>query len=184
MVWKTVMAWKTVRKCYRAFSHCCPSHDSFNEHDEKVTIEIGLFCLQPLMNSQFYLLSWNWHPHKWLIIFQNQVSHTCCSHVDLSCAGPTDTSSSSWMSIWPFLNTLHHFLTCCTPIIPPSYISINFHEFQCRKHVPSIQAESHHELWGTEFTMSLPQHIKLPPAQYVTVSCAICFTLPVPYMLH
>lgn len=53
------MAWTTVRK----FSI------KFNGHDEKVTVEIGLFCLQPLMNSQFYLLSWNWHPGKWLINF-------------------------------------------------------------------------------------------------------------------
>ena len=109
--------------------------------------------------------------------------HTCRNHVNLCCAGQTNTSSS-WMSVWPFLNTLHHFLTCCTPIIPSPYTLINCHEFQCRKHVPPIQAESHYELWGTKFTMSLPLHIKLPPAWHVTVSCAICFTLPLLYMLH
>lgn len=161
------MAWTTVRKCSM----------NFKGHDEKVTVEIGLFCLQPLfiiLELAPMLVT-----HQFFKIRSSTLAAVMWISDVLG-----QPSLSSWMSVWPFLNTLHHFLTCCTPVIPSPYTSMNCREFQCGERVPTIKAESHHELWVTKFTMSLPLHIKLPSTWHVTVSCAICFTLPLLYILH
>jgi hypothetical protein len=128
-------------------------------------LEIGLLHLKLFLNSHVHFCM-----TVELVIFQMMVrwpkksSFTCAAFTSFLVVLGHLVQSSSWMSIWPCSECLHHFLTCCTlimvsPTVPLYHL---IHNFDGGKHGLCIKSESHHVLlcW-TKFPMLLPLHIRL-----------------------
>ena len=109
------------------------------------------------------------HNHSWTFIFvsirlwnlqlpecqffQNQFLHFCPFTTVLDVLGwPWQMS---WLSIQPFLNSLHHFWSKCAPIMPSPHTHTHTHthtllstggKFSCGKHILPIQTNYIHKL--------------------------------------
>lgn len=110
-------------------------------------------------------LMWNWRPSS-LFISQNHFLHFCYVHTCTWCAVSNCTIIIIMDILWPFSNSLHHFLKCCTcikPLLDPFI-----------KWLWTWMEETRfaHKNWITlrtstrnKFSMSLSSHINLSPAQ-------------------
>jgi hypothetical protein len=127
-------------------------------------LEIGPFHLQLFLNSHVHFCV-----TVVLVIFQVLVhcpkrsSSTCAAFTSFLLLGHL-VQYSSWMSIWPCSDCLHHFLTCGTvimlsPTVPLYHLILNL---DGGKHGLRIKSESHCVLlrWA-KFPVLLPLHICL-----------------------
>ena len=126
--------------------------------------EIGLLHFQLFLKSHVHFCM-----TVVLVIFQvlfhwpKRSSSTCPAFTSFLVLGHL-VQYSSWISIWPCSDCLHHFLTCCTlimlsPTVPLYHLILNF---DGGKHVLCIKSESHCVLlhW-TKFPVLVPLHICL-----------------------
>jgi len=97
-------------------------------------------------------------------------------------------SSSSWMSVFLFSNSLHHFLTHCVLMASSPYTSVNW---RCGEADCIHKTESHYEiLRRIMLLMSLLFHISLPHEYYLALASSVachhdykCYFLPKNKML-
>jgi len=103
-----------------------------------VIVEIRLQHLHSFTNSLSTpsLLSY-WQPQIVTHQFSKISSSTCATFTPILDVVGQIVQSSLWIHIWPFANTLHHFLTCCPPTTATYTLSPDS-EFWQGKHVLPI----------------------------------------------
>jgi len=122
-----------------------------------VIVEIRRQHLHSFTNSLSTpsLLSY-WQPQIVTHQFSKISPSTCATFTPILDVVGQIVQSSLWIHIWPFANTLHHFLTCCPPTTA-AYTLSSDSEFWKGKHILPIKPESHYEfLCRTKFQTSLP----------------------------
>jgi len=65
---------------------------------------------------QFPIVVELWPLNCDMLVLQNLFLHPCCFHIHLWLLYHL-VQWSSWMFVWPFSNSLHHILTCCTLVV-------------------------------------------------------------------
>ena len=76
---------------------------------------------------------------------------------------------SSWMLIQPLFNPLHHFLICCTLVMPSPYASVSWQRISLQETCFTHKIKTHYILFrGARFLVLFPLYINLSNEQHLT----------------
>ena len=135
---------------------------------------------QPFKNCHFHFITVKFlFPIYW---FVSHISHPAFIS-DLEVLG---CQVQSFWLLWIFLNSLLHFLTCYTVIVPSPYISVSWQWILMGENISFMQTKSYYELLHrTKLPVSLPVHINFSSESYLTVVPSVvcyhyykCYFLP------